>query len=891
MEVSVSSQKQSVISPPECMSDPEEQEISEEEDDDRNHKHRRRETRSQSLERDSSDQVVFTRPYRKNNIHFENGNSFNQHQKRHPGAANVRFDSNQRIRSNHTFSRDTGPGRGGGRGYGSWAQRDSRFNPVDLSSHMVQVGSMTPGFFGGRGLSGVSTAQNSPWPAFGMLPGVPTGGLDTLHPIGLQGSLRPPLNSQLNLGIQQRCRDFEERGFCLRGDMCLMEHGVNRIVVDDVQSLSQFNLPVSLPGAPLLAAPSKAVPTHFGSSSAFMSAKGANGKNNESGMTVDGLGYGDPYPAAAGTDFYDPDQPLWNNSTGETSGAISGRNPNGIDETVATLDCDNQDVAENACGIRNSRSTRKSVWGQICGSNSQGNFKEKGNSALNSSIGLEDEVKEVSISSSRQGKRNLAGETVAKFDSSKAPNDATTNTRKHGQKAMRTLFVNGVPGESNKRDLLLAHFQKFGNVIDIRIPLNSERAFVQFSKREEAEAALKAPDAVMGNRFIKLWWANWDSIQDNGPNTGNGASLTRRGMISAGGQNKFPITPTSTSNHASTGPKGPGEAPSSCEQPKLVVSNGPKVPPLQKKSEALEQLKEELRKKQEMLEQKRNEFRKQLAKFEKQATVIKDDEAEEQSVKRLKTGTPADLSAASPPTKPKLESLTEKSKLAQNPMSNFKLNTETWLQEPKNSKPQTYPFAASMNTPMVNRYKLDNRTTTIKVAPPLPTGLADVDVLKEYFSSFGEVSKVEIEDEGPSGDNTKEGDDTSNENLTAHVTFAKRSAAEKAFANAKCWQGHVLRFVWVTTRQTGKEDNPSVSNSDKSSSVHSDPKAVESSPVSNIKESSVGTSDDKNVVSGDDASEKQEKEGIEIETSELMEASEATGMEEEQQPLGSNLDG
>lgn len=39
---------------------------------------------------------------------------------------------------------------------------------------------------------------------------------------------------------------------------------------------------------------------------------------------------------------------------------------------------------------------------------------------------------------------------------------------------------------------------------DICIPANSERAFVQFSKREEAERALKAPDAVMASRFIKL---------------------------------------------------------------------------------------------------------------------------------------------------------------------------------------------------------------------------------------------------------------------------------------------------------------------------------------------------------------------------------------------------
>ncbi|XP_010554054.1 PREDICTED: zinc finger CCCH domain-containing protein 41-like [Tarenaya hassleriana] len=874
MELSVSSPKQRVLSPPECMSDPEEQEISEEEDDDRNHKHRRKETRSQSLERDSSDQI-FTRPHRKNNRHSENGNSLNDHEKWHPGgAARVQFDSNQRIRPNQTFSRDTGPGRGRGRDYGSWAQRGSRFNPVDLSSHMVQVGGMNPGIFGGRGLSGVSTAQNAPWPAFGMLPGIPTGGLDTLHPIGLPGSLRPPLNSPLNLPVpRQRCRDFEELGFCLRGDTCPMEHGVNRIVVDDVQSLSQFNLPVTLPGAPLLAASSKSVPTHFGSSSTYMNAKGVNGKNNEGGMTVEG------YPGAVGTDFYDPDQPLWNNNAGETSGAMSG--PHGIDETVATVGDGNRDETENLCGIRNSRSISQSVWGRICGSKDEGNFKGEADATLNSLCGLEDQVKEVSFSSSRQGKRNLAGETVSKIDSSKALNDAITDTRKHSQKAMRTLFVNGVPRESNRRELLLAHFQKFGKVIDIRIHLNSERAFVQFSKREEAVAALKAPDAVMGNRFIKLWWANRDSIQDNGLSTGNGATVTGHGIVSSGGQNKFLIATTSKSNHVSAALKGPvlhtGEAPYS-EQAKPMVTNVPKVPPQQKKSEALEQLKEELRKKQEMLEQKRNEFRKQLAKLEKNTTVVKGDENEEPASKRLKVGTLADPNASTP--SPKSESLAQKSsKLAQKSVPTFKLITETPLQESKNVKQRTYPFGTSMSTPVVNRFKLDNRTTTIKVVPPLPTGLADVDVLKEHFSAFGEISKVDIEDEGPSDGGGAKEKDTSNKNREIHVTFSKRSAAENAFANGKCWKGNVLQLVWVT-RQTGKD----LRNSGKSSSVQNVTKAAESSSsdpittnVSGEEESHDTHVQDKNV-SVEEASDNREDDGRDN-----NEASEAVGTDEEKQ--------
>ncbi|KAJ0254102.1 Zinc finger CCCH domain-containing protein 41 [Hirschfeldia incana] len=840
----LSSPKERVLSSSDCMSDPEEEhEISEEEDDDdRNHKHRKKEeTRSLSLEQGSSDQA---RPYKKNYRHF------GEHDKR---PQRVQFD-NQRTRSNPMFSRDSG-GHGRGRGnYGSWAaQRDnSRFNPVDLSSHLV------PGMFGGRGLAGVSAAQSAPWPAFGMMNGVPNGGLDAFH--HMQGSMRPPLNAPLNMGIpRQRCRDFEERGFCLRGDMCPMEHGINRIVVDDVQSLSQFNLPVSGPGAPHMAASSKPVPAQFGTAN-FMNTKGAHGKANEGGMAVDGMGYGDAYPSAGGTDFYDPDQPLWNNSAGETSGALPALSSHGIDENVAPLDNSNQDGPENAGGIRDSRSKSQPVWGRARGYNGQANFKENADAGLNSSAGFEDQPKEVSVNSSRHGQQTHVGESVTKVvGSSNTSSDAMNNTRKPMQKAMRTLFVNGVPHEMNRKDLILAHFQKFGKVIDIRIPINTERAFVQFSKREEAESALRAPDAVMGNRFIKLWWANRDSIPDNGLSTGNGASMKGRVMAASGGQNQLPIAAASKSNTA----KGPafhaGGAPSSSEQPKPVgVTSGPKFTPLQqKKADDLERLKETLRKKQEMLEQKREEFRKKLARLEKQGTVVKGEEADEPDAKRVKVDTASNFGATT--SSPKTESSTDKKKVPiQKPLSAAKLSTETPSPDPKHLKQRPYPFTTSSNTPMVNRYKLDNRPTTIKVVPPLPTGLADVAVLKEHFSSYGEVSKVELEDNA-STDSGKDQDETDKENRAACITFVKRSAAEKAFANAKCWQEHTLQFKWVT-RQSNRENGGSSNKnnlsvtSDHLSSKNKSTASVSSDdpkPKDDVKASSRVEPDNTNV-SGDD---------------------------------------
>lgn len=249
MVLKVSSPRLGGLSASDCVSDPEEKEVSDDDDDDRNHKHRRRGARSQSLERDSSEQLV-TRPFRKRNKPFENEHSFRENESQASESWSGRFgkrrhgltfprgpsDFNPRVRPNQPFSGDAGSGRGRGRESGSWNQRDHRFNSFDMTSQMVQTGALPPKIFAGRGVPNVSNAQGASWGAFGLIPGIPNGSMDALHPMGVQGTIRPAMNLPLNIGVtRQRCRDFEERGFCLRGDMCPMEHGVNRIVVDDVQ--------------------------------------------------------------------------------------------------------------------------------------------------------------------------------------------------------------------------------------------------------------------------------------------------------------------------------------------------------------------------------------------------------------------------------------------------------------------------------------------------------------------------------------------------------------------------------------------------------------------------------------------------------------------------------
>lgn len=415
-----------------------------------------------------------------------------------------------------------------------------------------------------------------------------------------------------------------------------------------LQGLSQFNLPVSLPSVHLLGTPAGTgpLPSVSASSTTLTNSKGFHSKNSKPGLVDDGLGFNGAFSGSGcvgGADLYDPDQPLWNNNCTDTSnGQRALQSPKNY-ETDSVLNDDPSDrhngrscdIADNECLVRSTgtavglQGTGTSVWGRIGGSKNRLDMKAKIDSAIGSADCFENEAKEdkgalASVQgTSRQGKWIVAEDVGPKATASspKRLSDSARNIRKPSQKALRTLFVNGIPPKINKREGLLSHFQKFGEVIDIYIPVNGERAFVQFSKREDAETALKAPDAVMGNRFIKLWWAKRDSIPDDGISSG-GVSVTPRGVTAA----SVPYLPfpnsgkdinQSDASKSSVLHASDASVPVS-DHPKPVIPDGPKAPPLQKKLESLEYLKEELRKKQEMLDQKRNDFRRQLQKLEEQ---------------------------------------------------------------------------------------------------------------------------------------------------------------------------------------------------------------------------------------------------------------------------------
>ncbi|EFJ38181.1 hypothetical protein SELMODRAFT_437689 [Selaginella moellendorffii] len=683
-------------------------ESSDDEDDDRNHKHRRRISRSRSFDKDAEENERSHHRKRSRsteNGHYRDNHRHYDHRRSYRGrdglASRIVVDGAVHgggMRGGLPFRDAGGPrffGPGlqrnmagnGGRG---WLPPDQRFAggfPPDFPPALLAQGPSTSNIFPGRVPGGRGgPPPQPPWGNFGLLE---NGSLEVI-PLNPRGS------NPMAMISRTRCLDFEERGYCLRGDLCPMEHGANRIVVEDVQSLSKLTLPIGNARNGTSSGPPEKVAR----------------TNRES------LGGEDGNPASTVSDSYDPDQPLWGGK--DPSDKVRHYNSerqwdNGSDPREVGVD--------DKTGDNTSKSLEPgvSVWDRIGPVDG-----EKGS------------VKRPKLSGAEEGNGHMAnngGVQAEKHSHSQRTAAGTSYGGTDGrddrtEKAQRTLYVRCIPTDSNKADILKGHFQKFGKVLDIRIPtMWKDRAFVQFYERESALAALASPEAVLGNRFIQLDWANRDNRVHPHPydyhRSKPGAPAT--GKEVPNGTTATPGTPA--------------------PEAKMPATNGMALQ-AQKKQEELEQMKEEIRKKQEALAAKRNEFKRKLDKLAKQGVTLPASESDAQDTEDTNSST---LPAA-----------------AKSPKSPFPRPGQQF------NSAATPPWGPS-------RYKLDNRTTVFRITSPPPSALSDIVALKAHFGTYGEVSDLEVVEEGSA----------------AQVSFATRRDAEKAFAQGKSWQGQPLQFAWV----------------------------------------------------------------------------------------------
>ncbi|XP_026331398.1 zinc finger protein swm-like, partial [Hyposmocoma kahamanoa] len=80
-----------------------------------------------------------------------------------------------------------------------------------------------------------------------------------------------------------------------------------------------------------------------------------------------------------------------------------------------------------------------------------------------------------------------------------------------------SLEVKKVPRGLNDITHLNNHFSKFGKIVNIQVCYEGdpEAALITFSSPTEANVAYKSTEAVLNNRFIKVFWHNPDNKQEN----------------------------------------------------------------------------------------------------------------------------------------------------------------------------------------------------------------------------------------------------------------------------------------------------------------------------------------------------------------------------------------
>ncbi|CAN7937527.1 unnamed protein product [Ixodes hexagonus] len=87
------------------------------------------------------------------------------------------------------------------------------------------------------------------------------------------------------------------------------------------------------------------------------------------------------------------------------------------------------------------------------------------------------------------------------------------------------LEVRKVPRNLNTITELNNYFSRFGNIVNLQVCYEGdpEAALIRFATHGEANAAYRCTEAVLNNRFIKLFWHNKDRANNN--NSGNAPAI------------------------------------------------------------------------------------------------------------------------------------------------------------------------------------------------------------------------------------------------------------------------------------------------------------------------------------------------------------------------------
>uniref|UniRef100_A0A671K5R8 RNA-binding protein 26-like n=1 Tax=Sinocyclocheilus anshuiensis TaxID=1608454 RepID=A0A671K5R8_9TELE len=318
---------------------------------------------------------------------------------------------------------------------------------------------------------------------------------------------------------RKRCRDYDEKGFCMRGDMCPFDHGSDPVVVEDVNlpSILPFQ-PPPLPGVD--GPPPPGLPPPHSLLTPPVNLR----------PPVPPPGTMPPsLPPVAG-----PPPPL---PALQPSGMDAP--PNSITSSVPTIVTSGvrPPISQPPPPLFTSGeySFEPEVYNPEAPSmTSRPMYRHRVNAQRPNLIGLT--MGEVDLPPREKMSNSNSARIVLESDSRKRGaglHDGAIPAKKpwfdkpnfnkpnhHGfhrkvpySSANTKLAIRQIPPELNNISKLNEHFSKFGTIVNLQVAYNNypDGALIQFASPEEAKRAMQSTEAVLNNRFIRVHWHREDA--------------------------------------------------------------------------------------------------------------------------------------------------------------------------------------------------------------------------------------------------------------------------------------------------------------------------------------------------------------------------------------------
>lgn len=349
--------------------------------------------------------------------------------------------------------------------------------------------------------------------------------------------------------LKHRCRDYDEKGFCVRGDLCPFDHGNDPLIVDDVVLPTMIPFPppgmpparMPLPPPPMpepLPVMPMPIPPH-----GQPPPPGIYPMAGPPLIPISGI----ETPPHARTSTSSPLAPPGVNPPPPLpppppSSAISSASLH-PQYTLSEYNYDPEAYNPESPAITGAgraqyrqfipriQTQRPNLIGLTSGDN-------QSSRAANIVIQTEPLI---SSASSGEGRHGMELDSRKRpLESGNGPQAKKPWTDKqnfnHQHKpvfAKKNHYVNTklevrrIPRDLNNITKLNEHFSKFGTIVNIQVVFSGdpEAALIQYTANEEARRAISSTEAVLNNRFIRVYWHRENTQQNQEQNTNQNSSL------------------------------------------------------------------------------------------------------------------------------------------------------------------------------------------------------------------------------------------------------------------------------------------------------------------------------------------------------------------------------